>query len=585
VTRPLLGESVVIDDVGPARRGRVYPAAGAAGLLLLPAVVLLGALIAWPVVRIVYASVTDPAGGFVGLDNFRAALDAPGTAAVVGRTLLWALVVPVVVTGLGLLLATTSRRTPRGRLIRFIVIAPIALPLVVTGVAYRIMYDPDPGRGTVSALLAWMVGAESTPLLLGPRLITYSLMSAFVWAWVGLAFIVLRTALATVPHDLADAVRAYGGTPADVFRDARWRPLLRRTVAVVFVLVALGTVRTFDLILVMAPGSVLDESSVLAVRVFQTSGATTTGPGAALGVLWLVAVALGVAGAALGSRQVWPPPSGPDQPGPVAGQGWRAVLRRSVPVAVAVVWLGPLVVLVATSLHRPRDTATRPWWAATPSLDSYSEVFRRDLLGSLVFTAALATVVTLVVLVIALCAAYPFASMSGPGAQVAGALALAGAVVPIQVIAGPVNEVLGQARVAGTAVGVALVHIALGLPFAVMVLRNAFADVPVERLRRARLAGRGELVVVWHLARATVPAVVAVAALEFVQVWNDLVVGLLFSGPDKPLGLFLYGQSRQFVASSGVLAAGSVVVSVLPVLVLVLARRQVIAGLISGTLR
>jgi alpha-glucoside transport system permease protein len=256
-----------------------------------------------------------------------------------------------------------------------------------------------------------------------------------------------------------------------------------------------------------------------------------------------------------------------------------------VPVLVAVVWLAPIVVLVATSLHRPRDAATRPWWSAAPDLASYAEVFRRDLAGSLAFTAVLAAVVTLVVLAVALCASHPLASMSGRGAQVAGALALAGAVVPVQVIAGPVTEVLTQARVAGTAVGLALVHVALGLPFAVLVLRNAFADVPVERLRRARLAGRGELAVVWHLARATVPAVVAVATLEFVQVWNDLVVGLLFGGPDKPLGLFLYGQSRQFVASSGVLAAGSVVVSVLPVLLVVLARRQVIAGLISGTLR
>ena len=91
---------------------------------------------------------------------------------------------------------------------------------------------------------------------------------------------------------------------------------------------------------------------------------------------------------------------------------------------------------------------------------------------------------------------------------------------------------------------------------------------------------------VWRMARAALPAVVAVAVLEFVQVWNDLVVGLLFSGPDGiPLGLLLYGQSRQFVANSGPLAATSVLVSVLPVLLVVLARRQVVAGLVSGAIR
>ncbi|MEK8105832.1 hypothetical protein NKG94_13070 [Micromonospora sp. M12] len=74
----------------------------------------------------------------------------------------------------------------------------------------------------------------------------------------------------------------------------------------VFALVAVGTSRTFDLILVMTPGSVRDEASVLALRIWQTSGGTTTGDGAALGVVWLVAVVGGIMVAALFVRQAWP---------------------------------------------------------------------------------------------------------------------------------------------------------------------------------------------------------------------------------------------------------------------------------------
>ena len=55
----------------------------------------------WPVLRIVHASVTDPDDGFVGLRHFRATLQAEGAWSVFGRTLLWALVVPAVVTALG----------------------------------------------------------------------------------------------------------------------------------------------------------------------------------------------------------------------------------------------------------------------------------------------------------------------------------------------------------------------------------------------------------------------------------------------------------------------------------------------------
>jgi alpha-glucoside transport system permease protein len=624
----LLGELVLLDDVGPARRGRAYPAAGAASALLLPAGLLLGGLVLWPVLRTLQASVTDPGtGAFVGLANFRSALAAGGAWPVVGRTLLWAAVVPAVVTVLGYLLAAASRRTYEGRLVRLILVAPIAVPLAVTGVVFRLMYDPDPGRGTATAVAAKLFG--SAPTFLGPALITVSLMSAFVWAWVGLAVVVFRAALDSIPASLADAVRAYGGTRLDVFRDARWQPLVRRTVAVVFVLVALATARTFDLILVLAPGSVRDEASVLAVRVWQTSGGNTSGPGAALGVLWLAAVALGMAGAALGVRQAWPPPSlvpstasadrparrsalagtaGPepagmagvaemveaaedDEPSPAIRRGpvVRAVRAagRALPSVAAVAWAFPLLVLLATSVHSPRDAATAGWWRAPIRWASYRQIFDDDTLTrSLVFTAILASVVTLVVLGLALLAAYPLAWLPGPGAQTVGVVLLASAVVPVQVIAGPVNEVLGVVRLGGSASGLALVHVALGLPFAVLVLRNALADVPAAQVRRARLTGRREWDVVWRMARSVLPAVVAVSVLEFVQVWNDLAVGLLFSGPDgTPLGLLVYGQARQFVANSGPLAASSTLASIVPVLLVILARRQVIAGLVSGALR
>jgi alpha-glucoside transport system permease protein len=604
----LLGELAVLDDVGPARRGRAYPAFGAASALLLPAGLLLGGLVLWPVLRTLHASVTDSRdGGFVGVDNFRTALSAVGAWPAVGRTVLWAAVVPAVVTVLGYVVAVASGRTYEGRLVRLILVAPIAVPLVVTAVIFRLMYDPDPGRGVATAIAARLLGSppDATPSFLGPTLVTASLMSAFVWAWVGLAVVVFRAALAATPPDFADVVRAYGGGRADVFRDAQWRPLLRRTVAVVFALVALGTARTFDLILVMTPGSVRDEASVLSVQVWQTSGGSTSGPGAALGVMWLAAVAVGMLVASLGVRQAWPPPvgySGAAQPDATESNVTEsdmdlllpkrhlAVLRgaiRSVPSAVAVAWAFPMVVLVATSLHSPRDAATGGWWAAPLRWDSY----RRNFVGgtltrSLVFTFVLAAIVTAVVLTVAMLAAYPLAWLTGPGAQASGVLLLATAVVPVQVIAGPVNEVLGVARLVNTAPGLALVHVALGLPFAVLVLRNALADVPAAQVRRARLAGRREWNMVWRMGRSIVPAVVAVCVLEFVQVWNDMAVGLLFSGPDAaPLGLLVYGQARQFVANSGPLAATSVIASILPVLLVILARRQVIAGLVTGAIK
>ncbi|MEU5906997.1 hypothetical protein ABZ780_21805 [Micromonospora sp. NPDC047467] len=583
----VLGELAVLDDVGPPRRGRAYPAAGATSALLLPAAVLLGGLVLWPVLRTLHASVTTD-GRWVGAEHFRTALAAPGTGAVVGRTVLWALLVPAVVTALGYLLAVASRRSQEGGLVRLILLVPVALPLVVTGVTFRLMYDPDPSRGLATLVAARLTGrsAEDAPQLLGPGLVTVALMSAFVWAWVGLAVLVFRAALDRVPPSLADAVRAYGGGRRHVLWDAQWRPLLLRTVAVVFALVALGTSRTFDLILVMTPGSVRDDAAVLALRVWQTSGGTTTGPGAALGVVWLVAVVAGMLVAALFVRQAWPPPraeagSKPTPPAPPRR------LFRLLAAAAAVAWLIPLVVLVATSAHGQVDAAARGWWSAPPGAGSYRALLTGgELWRALGFTLLLATVVTATVLVIALLAAYPLAWLTGPAAQATGLLLMAATIVPVQVIAGPVNEVLGVVLSSGTARGLALVHVALGVPFAVLVLRNAFADLPAEQVRGARLGGRRWWGTLRRLGRHNLPAVVAVSVLEFVQVWNDLVVGLLFSGPEAtPLGLFLAGQSRGFVSNSGVLAAGSVLASVLPVVLIVLARRQLVAGLVAGGVR
>jgi alpha-glucoside transport system permease protein len=600
----LLGEVVVIDDVGPGRRSRAYPSGGFASLLLTPLALLLGGVLLWPVARTVQASVSGPGGRYVGLAHFRTALAAEGAGQVIGRTALWALAIPVVVITLGYLLAAASRRSV-GRTATTLLLAPIALPLVATGVMFRLFYDPDPGRGVGTRGLSAVAGlfgvpAGDVPAWLGPGLITVAAMSAFVWAWIGLPVVVFRAALDALPTDLADAVRASGGTRLDVFRDALWRPLLRRTAAIVFALVALGTARAFDLILVMAPGSSLDDAANLAVRVWQTSGTVTTGPAAALNVLWLGALGIGVIGAALGSRQAWPPtaparpvPTGPATPqsgGPPAAAPPAAVTsrpaRRALLLGTGLIWVVPVLSLVATSVHAPRDAATRGWWTAPLRLASYAALLDdRELARSLGFTGVLAVAVTATVVVLAVPAAYALARLRPPGTAAAGVLLLAASAVPVQIVAGPVNEVLRLLGLAGTSVGLGLVHVALGVPFAVLVLRNALADVPAGRIRHARLAGRREWGVLWRILPAAGPAIVAVAALEFIQVWNDFVVGLLFGGDATPVGLLLFGQTRQFASNSGGLAAFAVLVSIPPLVLIAVASRRVIAGLVSGAVR
>lgn len=627
----LLGETVVFDDYGAPRRSRAHPAFWTSTALLVPAACLLVPLVLWPVTRTAVAALTDPVA------LWRTAGDELGPFL---RTIAWAVAMPVLVTVLGLALAVAFRRAPLRTLVMLALVAPIGLPMVVTGVIFRILYDPDANRGAVTALLE-ALGWSRAPTWLGPDLITLALMSAFVWAWVGLAFVVFHTALDRVPTELVDAVRNLGGGSRDLVRDVYW-PQLRRTVTMVLALVSLATVRSFDLILLMAPGSSVDASSVLAVRLWQGMG-TLVEADETLGGLWLLVVAVVVLLAGW-SRQAWPasveaaPPAASEGRGDEAGwwqrlvgaprpapdatkrqrQGgaiahpppqrktprllrrMRTAARAVLPVSVTVAWMIPLLALVMVSLHPSRQAATAGWWSelSTLGIGPYRTALSGPLGGSLVLTGLLALAVTSVVLPLALTAAHALAWIERPWGTVASSILLAAAVVPVLVIVRPVTEVLDLVPLLPPVARLALVHMALGLPFAILVLRNALSDVPAADVRRARLQAGGpstlrvELRVLRRLWRTVEPAAIAVFVLEFVQVWNDFVVGLTFGGPGvvsdaapdaAPLSVLLYGQSRQFVASATSLSTSAVLASLVPVALVLVFHRRVVAGLTQAT--
>jgi alpha-glucoside transport system permease protein len=608
----LLGATYTLDDVGPAHRGRAHPSLIVSTVLLFPAAGLVVGVVIYSLARVAYTSLTGP-DGFVGLEHFRTALDVEGVGGTFVRSFGWAVAVPAVVTMVALVMARSlprRREDPTGvKVLLAVIVAPIGLPLVVTGVAFRLLYDPDPQRGLVTDLANLLPGDADSNALLGPRWITLSLMSAFVWAWLGLAVVVFRTALDRLQPDLGEAVRAGGGSRWRAFVDGEWRPLVRRTYWIMFALIALATVRAFDLILVMAPGSVVDEASVLALLQWQTSAGVTTGPAAALGVLWMLVVVLGVAVAALWSRQSWPPPVVP-KPGPGPRARIPVKVGPLLAAAPVVVWLLPVLVLVGTALHDARPAALDGWWEPPFGTGSVTGAFAwdRGLLRSMGLTFTLAVFVTGVVLVLGLLAAYALAWIGPPGAHLAGIVLLCAAVVPIQVIALPITDVLERLGLAGTPAGLALVHAALGLPVAVLLLRNALSDLPPTEVRRVRLessrkvegAQQGNRLRRTALWRSTAreawtvrslatekgmsAVLVAVALLEFVQVWNDLVVGLLFGGADTvPLGVLVQGEARQFVSNSGPLAAAALVAALVPVMLMALGYRRVVEGLVTGT--
>ncbi|WTI72354.1 carbohydrate ABC transporter permease [Streptomyces sp. NBC_00728] len=260
---------------------------------------------------------------------------------------------------------------------------------------------------------------------------------------------------------------------------------------------------------------------------------------------------------------------------------------------VGLFWLVPTIGLLLSSLRRPEDMSASGWWKvfSTPSqltVDSYQKLLENsDITNSLLNTVLITVPATLLVVVIGSLAGYAFAWMEFPGRDwwflgVVGLL-----VVPVQVALIPIAELFGKIGVFGSITGVVLFHVGYGLPFAVFLLRNFFAEIPRELLEAARLDGAGELRL---FARVVMPlggpAIASLGIFQFLWVWNDMLVALVFSDAgSQPITVALQTQVRQFGNNIDVLAPGAFISMVIPLAVFFAFQRQFVSGVMAGAVK
>ncbi|WP_214105127.1 ABC transporter permease subunit [Acrocarpospora catenulata] len=541
---------------------------------LLPAAVLAVVVLLAPLVATVVTSVTgaEGAGGYL-----EVLTDEDVWLALVHNAV-W-LVLALVVCGLGLGLAWLSRDA--GPRMRRLLLTVLALPAVTSpltaGVAFRLIFDANPSRGVVSALLPGDV------LFLGPGWIWLVLGLAFVWQWTGLAYLVFHVGLANVPVDLLRVARVF-----DAGRLRRLRtvvfPALFPTAAVVMLVVLTAAVRVFDLVLIGAPGSIQTEVDVVGLFWWRHRNDLGDGRASALAIL-LFALAVAVVMLVIWRlRRDWPE-AGPQRAEPHAPVPSRP--RWGVQIlaaAVALAWGFPFVTLLVTSLRSPDAVATSGWWSGGYGLGSYGEAFADgSFAGALAATAQRGLLVAVLVVLLAVPAAYALTPGQLPRRtrRIVAAVAVVLAVLPPQALAVPLGEVLGT--LLGSAVILSFVHTALVLPLGVLLLRNAFTSVPRPVVLRPLAEGRSAMM---RMTIESGPSVVAVAVLAFVLTWNDLVVGLLLNWPAADQApLIVLQQARQFATSAGGLTAQAVVLTAVPVLLLSATGRWLIRGLTQGVRR
>ncbi|MFE7649537.1 carbohydrate ABC transporter permease [Streptomyces phaeoluteigriseus] len=262
-------------------------------------------------------------------------------------------------------------------------------------------------------------------------------------------------------------------------------------------------------------------------------------------------------------------------------------------ILVGLFWLVPTIGLLISSLRSPEDMSASGWWKvfAEPSqltVDSYQRLLENGDITSSLFNTVLITVpATVLVVVIGSLAGYAFAWMEFPGRDwwflgVVGLL-----VVPVQVALIPIAELFGKLGLFGSVLGVILFHVGFGLPFAVFLLRNFFAEIPRELLEAARLDGAGELRLFTRVVMPLGgPAIASLGIFQFLWVWNDMLVALVFTNADsQPITVALQTQVRQFGNNIDVLAPGAFISMVVPLAVFFAFQRQFVSGVMAGAVK
>ena len=160
-------------------------------------------------------------------------------------------------------------------------------------------------------------------------------------------------------------------------------------------------------------------------------------------------------------------------------------------------------------------------------------------------------------------------------------------IVPLQMTLIPISRVYAQLGLNGTFVGIWLFHTGFGLPYAIYLMRNFLGSLPRDLFESAYLDGASHWTAFWRLALPlSVPAIASLAIFQFLWIWNDLLVALVFLGGQKPV---LTYQISNMVSSLGagwhLLTAAAFLSMALPMIVFFSLQRYFVRGMLAGAVK
>src|SRR5690625_586020 len=231
-------------------------------------------------------------------------------------------------------------------------------------------------------------------------------------------------------------------------------------------------------------------------------------------------------------------------------------------IIIAVLWTVPTVGLFISSIRPAASIRTSGWWTffTNPefTLANYQEVlFGRASSGALsnfFLNSVVITVPgTLLPLVFATLAAYAFSVLSWRGRDTVFVIVFALQIVPLQMSLIPLLRIFSGTEAAAMFpyLAVWVAHAAFAMPLATFLLHNFMSEIPRELIEASRVDGAGHVTVFFQvMLPLLVPAIAAFAIFQFLWVWNDLLVGLTFTGGNNQVQP-LTARPSQVAGSSG----------------------------------
>lgn len=279
-------------------------------------------------------------------------------------------------------------------------------------------------------------------------------------------------------------------------------------------------------------------------------------------------------------------------------------------IVVVLAWLVPTIGLLISSFREPNLVSTTGWWTAIPNLfdsgqwtlENYKNVLESEGFGNAFLNSiAVAVPATVIPITIAAFAAYAFSWMEFRGRQIMFVIVVGLLVVPLQMALIPILKLYSQGAAIGgftifpdldlngTYMAVWLAHTGFGLPLATYLLRNYIGSLPASTIESAQIDGADHFTIFRKLiVPLSVPALASFAIFQFLWVWNDFLVALVFLGGTRDVRVLTQALA-ELNGTRGeawhLLTSGAFLTMVLPLAVFFGLQRYFVRGLTAGSVK